>query len=185
VCGGAAGGLPAGGTVFRVRRAAGSGALAYDFRAVTDADLALLDGWHHQPHVREWWGAPEPFPPEDLSDPRLALMIVGLRGTEFAFMQDYDVHGWEGHHFAYLPPGARGIDQFIGVPELLGQGHGPAFIRQRVTELFAAGAPAIGTDPHPGNLRAIKAYAKAGFQVVGPEEETEWGRVIRMEAWRP
>jgi aminoglycoside 6'-N-acetyltransferase len=52
-------------------------------------------------------------------------------------------------------------------------------------ELFAAGAPAIGTDPHPENLRAIRAYEKAGFRVVSPAEETKWGRVIRMEAWRP
>jgi aminoglycoside 6'-N-acetyltransferase len=159
------------------------GAREYRFRSATADDLPLLDRWHRQPHVQEWWGEPELMSAEDLADPHVAIMIVELGGTPFAYMQDYDVHGWEGHHFGYLPTGARGIDQFIGEAGLLGQGHGPAFIRQRVGELFAAGAPAVGTDPHPKNARAVAAYRKAGFRIVGPEEYTEWGRVIRMEAW--
>ena len=63
----------------------------------------------------------------------------------------------------YLPPGSRGIDQSIGVPELLGRGHGSAFIRQFIEGKLASGAPRIVTDPDPGNARAIRAYEKAGF----------------------
>jgi aminoglycoside 6'-N-acetyltransferase len=66
---------------------------------------------------------------------------------------------------------------------MVGRGHGSAFIRQRVQEMFAAGVPAVATDPHPENARAIAACRKAGFRVAGPEEDSEWGRVIRMEAW--
>jgi aminoglycoside 6'-N-acetyltransferase len=157
----------------------------YRFRAATPGDLDLLDRWLFQPHVREWWGDPAPFDPEDLGDPRVTMRVVEHCGTPFAYMQDYDVHGREGHHFGYLPDRSRGIDQFIGEPGMIGLGHGPAFIRQRVMELFAGGAPAIATDPHPKNARAIAAYAKAGFRVTGPEEDTEWGRVVRMECWRP
>jgi aminoglycoside 6'-N-acetyltransferase len=62
---------------------------------------------------------------------------------------------------------------------------GTAFIAERVLALFAEGAPAVGTDPHPDNARAIAAYRKVGFAVVGGPEETEWGRVVRMEMWRP
>jgi aminoglycoside 6'-N-acetyltransferase len=83
--------------------------LAYRFRAATVADLGLLDRWHHEPHVREWWGQPEPFAVEDLADPRVSVMIVELDGAPFAYMQDYDVHGWDGHHFGYLPVGSRGV----------------------------------------------------------------------------
>lgn len=156
----------------------------YRFRVATPDDLDLLDSWRRQPHVQDWWGDPEPFEVGDLADPRVTVMIVECDGKPLAYMQDYDVHGWAGHHFGYLPAGSRGIDQFIGPPGMVGLGHGPAFIRQRLGELFAAGAPAIGTDPHPSNARAIAAYEKAGFRVVGPEEDTQWGRVIRMEAWR-
>jgi aminoglycoside 6'-N-acetyltransferase len=159
-------------------------ACPYRFRLVTPDDLDLLESWLGQPHVQEWWGDTEPFSAEDLADLRVAMMIVECDGVPFAYMQDYDVHGWTGHHFGYLPAGSRGIDQFIGEPGMIGRGHGPAFIRQRAGELFAAGAPAIGTDPDPKNARAIAAYVKAGFKVVGPEEDTEWGRVVRMEARR-
>jgi aminoglycoside 6'-N-acetyltransferase len=147
-------------------------------------DVDLLESWRRQPHVREWWADPDADDPDDLADPHVTVMIVECDGKPFAYMQDYDVHGWEGHHFGYLPQGSRGIDQFIGEPGMIGLGHGSAFIRQRVMELFAAGAPAIGTDPHPKNARAIAAYKKAGFRIVGPEEDTEWGRVIRMEVWQ-
>ncbi len=157
----------------------------YRFRPATLEDAALIFSWRHTAPVRAWWGDPEPLLAEDLADPRIAIHIVEHAGRPFAYLQDYDVHGWDGHHFAYLPPGARGIDQFIGVPEMLGQGHGTAFLRQRVADLFAAGAPAIGTDPHPDNARAIAAYRKVGFHIAGPAEETEWGRVVRMELWRP
>ena len=176
--GGAAGRVSAGRAVFRVRA-------RYRFRLATAADLDLLDLWLRQPQVREWWGEPEAFAAEDLADPRVTVMIVEGDGRPFAYMQDYDVHGWKGHHFGYLPKGSRGIDQFIGEPDMLGLGHGTAFIAQRMRELFAAGAPVIGTDPHPRNARAIAVYQKVGFRIVGPEEETEWGRVVRMEAGRP
>ena len=40
--------------------------------------------------------------------------------------------------------------------------------------------PAIGTDPHPDNARAIRAYEKAGFVGRG-EALTDWGPAILME----
>jgi aminoglycoside 6'-N-acetyltransferase len=155
----------------------------YHFRRAKAEDLRLILRWQSLPHVQDWWGEPEALTAEDLAGPKFRVMLVEWQGRPFAYMQDYDVHAWPGHHFGYLPEGARGIDQFIGPEDMLGQGHGTAFIRQRMAELFAEGAPVIGTDPHPRNARAIAVYRKAGFKVTGPEEETEWGRVVRMEAW--
>lgn len=157
----------------------------YQFRPAAAEDTGLVLRWQSLPHVRQWWGAPETLTAADLADPRCRVMIVAWRGRPFAYIQDYDVHGWPDHHFAYLPPGARGIDQFIGPEDMLGLGHGTALVRQRIGQLFAEGAPVVGTDPHPQNARAIAAYRKAGFTPAGPEEETAWGRVVRMEAWRP
>jgi aminoglycoside 6'-N-acetyltransferase len=62
--------------------------------------------------------------------------------------------------------GARGIDQFFGEVELIGQGHGTAFIRLFVESLFKTGAPRVVTDPNPRNSRAIRAYAKADFKEI-------------------
>jgi aminoglycoside 6'-N-acetyltransferase len=76
------------------------------------------------------------------------------------------------------------MDQYIGEPDMLDRGHGSVFLRQQCDRLFAAGVPAIGTDPHPDNHRAIRAYEKAGFVTASEPVETRWGRAILMERWR-
>ena len=158
----------------------------YLFRRVEQADLPLLRAWRVQPHVAEWWGLPEAEDPaETRADPRVAMWIVEHEGRPFAYAQDYGPHDWPDHPFAHLPRGARGIDEFIGEPDMLGKGHGSAFVRAHCDRLFAAGAPAIGTDPHPDNQRAILAYRRAGFAVVGGPLGTRWGRALPMEQWRP
>ncbi|RGP39098.1 N-acetyltransferase [Pseudotabrizicola alkalilacus] len=152
----------------------------YSFRKVALGDLDLLMAWQSSPHVQKWWGAQEPYTAADLADPRVARWIVSYDARPFGFMQDYSVHGWENHHFAHLPKGARGIDQFIGDPDMIGVGHGPAFIRTRLQALFDAGAPVIATDPHPDNAQAIAAYKKLGFEPSGPAQETRWGLILPM-----
>ena len=156
----------------------------YIFRKANMEDLALLTRWQLQPHVQLWWGDDEPYDEEEINDRRVARWIVETDGIPFAFMQDYTVHGWEEHHFSQLPKGSRGIDQYIGEPEMIGLGHGSAFIAARVQSLFATGAPIIATDPHPDNERAIAVYQKVGFEVSGPPEETEWGLILPMQAKR-
>ncbi|MFN3663917.1 GNAT family N-acetyltransferase [Yoonia sp.] len=156
----------------------------YTFRKVALSDLALLRSWQSHPHVREWWDTDEPYSEQDLADSRVARRIVSQDARPFAFMQDYTVHGWDDHHFAHLPKGARGIDQYIGDPAMLGQGHGTAFIRQRIQTLFDQGAPMIATDPHPRNARAIAVYTTLGFTPIGPEQVTPWGLILPMVARR-
>lgn len=154
----------------------------YSFRPVTPDDFGLLADWHAQPHVRRWWDNTEPMSKQKLADPRVRRWIVSTSDSPFAYMQDYRVHGWEDHHFFGLPPGSRGIDQFIGVPGMIGQGHGPAFISERLLVLFKEGAPIVATDPHPDNAHAIAAYKKAGFHEFGAPRETPWGRILPMKA---
>jgi aminoglycoside 6'-N-acetyltransferase len=144
----------------------------------------MVLGWLETPAVREWWvdadGQPsDPFDEDDLNDPRVTMWIVCYRDRPFAFMQDYDPHAWPDHHLGFLPPGSRGIDQFIGEPDMIGRGHGSTFVRSHVDTLLAGKAPAVGTDPSPYNSRAIRAYEKAGF-VRQTETETQWGRCLLM-----
>jgi aminoglycoside 6'-N-acetyltransferase len=157
----------------------------YSFRRMTRADLAMIRRWLDAPAVREWWidadGKPAaPIEADDLAAPAVAMWIVSFDDRPFAFMQDYDPHAWAGHHFAHLPPRSRGIDQFIGEPDMIARGHGSAFIRARVDTLLADGVPAVGTDPHPDNARAIRAYEKAGF-LATEVRSTAWGRCLLME----
>lgn len=158
---------------------------SYDLRPVRAADIALLRSWRRLPHWVRWWGPPE----EDefcdlLDDPEVRPWIVECDGRPFAYAQDYDPHAWRGHHFGHLPPGSRGIDQSIGEPDMLDQGHGSAFVRRHCELLLGEGAPVIGTDPHPNNARAIRAYEKAGFVVTGGPVDTPWGLSLLMERRR-
>lgn len=156
--------------------------MTYAFRLMTADDLPQVNGWIAGPEVAAWWE--DPIDPEDLHEADTRLWIVQLDGADFAYLQDYDPHAHPGHHFAHLPPDSRGMDQFIGRPELIGRGHGSAFIRTFVDRLFAEGAPAVGTDPDPTNARAIRAYEKAGFVAVGAPRNTEWGFCQLMERRR-
>jgi aminoglycoside 6'-N-acetyltransferase len=157
---------------------------AYLFRPAARADLPLLRRWRRHAHVTRWWGPAEVEDPEEiLADPRVAMWIVEHDGRPFAYAQDYSPHDWDAHPLAYLPPGSRGIDQYVGEPSMMGRGHGSAFVREHCDRLFAAGAPAIGTDPHPDNASAICAYEKAGFSVASGPLDTRWGRAILMERW--
>ena len=152
--------------------------MSYSFRPMTAGDLPLARRWLATPDVARWWDDPAVLA-EALHDPHVTTWVVSHAGRPFAYLQDYDPHAWPGHHFGFLPPGSRGIDQFIGEPAMIGRGHGSAFIRAHVEQLFAQGAPAVGTDPDPNNARAVRAYEKAGF-VAGEVQDTEWGLSLLM-----
>ena len=161
----------------------------YHFEKVKIAHLPMIHRWLETPAVRQWWidaeGKPaDPIQADDLAAPSIDMWIVSLRGRPFAFMQDYDPHASQGHHFGHLPLRSRGIDQFIGDPDMIGRGHGPSFIRARLDALFDGGVPAVGTDPHPENAYAIRAYEKAGFCKT-EIRETAWGRCQLMERHSP
>lgn len=139
----------------------------YDFRAVTEADLPLLQRWLGLPHWREWWGEAG----EEIDGIREAMdsvecepLIVELGGKPIAYLQCYDPHLEDDHPYQDQPFGTLGIDLSVGPAEMLGQGHGSAMLRQFVDELFGEGTPRVVIDPHPDNLRAIRAYEKAGFR---------------------
>jgi aminoglycoside 6'-N-acetyltransferase len=138
----------------------------YVFRSLSDGDLALVKRWLATPDVVRWWGEPAEqyaLVSGDLDHPDMDQFIVTLDDRAFGYIQCYALSSWHqglGTH----PSRTRGIDQFIGEPEMIGRGHGSGFIRQFVEGLLASGIPRVVTDPDPQNGRAVRAYAKAGFQ---------------------
>lgn len=138
----------------------------YQFSPMTRTDLPLLRRWLATPEVTRWWGEPEEqlaLVRDDLAEPAMAQFIVHCDGRPFGYLQCYDLAVWCDPAFGVQPRGTRGIDQFIGEPDMLGRGHGTALIRRFLTMRFTDGTPRIVTDPDPGNLRAIRCYEKAGF----------------------
>jgi aminoglycoside 6'-N-acetyltransferase len=154
----------------------------YVFRPMSAVDLPMVRDWLAAPHVTAWWGDPEEqfaLISEDLDHPAMDQFIVALDERPFAYLQCYDPTAWPSHGFGSFPDGTRGIDQFIGEPDMLDRGHGSAFIRGFVDNLFAAGTPRVLTDPSPDNARAVKAYDKAGFGKQGLVNTPD-GRALLM-----
>ncbi|MGQ0686277.1 GNAT family N-acetyltransferase [Bradyrhizobium sp.] len=137
----------------------------YLFRAMTTADLPMIARWLAQPHVREWWGDPAEqyaLVSGDLDEPAMDQFIVSTGGSDLGYIQCYDLTDWNSG-FGPHPAGTRGIDQFIGEPDMVDRGHGSSLIRAFVDGRLAGGTPRLVTDPDPENARAIRAYEKAGF----------------------
>jgi len=138
----------------------------YVFHPMSAADLALIRRWLETPEVVRWWGQPDEqyaLVSGDLDHPDMDQFIVALDEHPFGYIQCYPLSTWN-QGFGSHPPATRGIDQFIGVSDMIGRGHGSGLIRQFVETLLAKGIPRVVTDPDPDNRRAVRAYAKAGFQ---------------------
>jgi aminoglycoside 6'-N-acetyltransferase len=137
----------------------------YVFRPMSTDDLPMIRRWLETPEVTRWWGAPDEqyaLVSGDLDHPDMDQFIVALDDQPFGYIQCYALSTWN-QGFGAHPANTRGIDQFIGIPDMIGRGHGSGFIRQFVDGLLASGTPRVVTDPDPDNGRAISAYAKAGF----------------------
>jgi aminoglycoside 6'-N-acetyltransferase len=138
----------------------------YAFQPMTSDDLPTIRRWLETPEVVRWWGDPDEqyaLVSSDLDHPDMDQFIVAVNDHLFGYIQCYALSTWN-QGFGPQPLATRGIDQFIGEPGIIGRGHGSAFIRQFGDTLLASGIPRIVTDPDPENVRAVRAYAKAGFQ---------------------
>ena len=156
--------------------------MTYAFRRMTVADLRRVNGWIVRPHVAPWWD--DPLDTADLLQPDHRLWLIEQGDRPFAFVQDYDPHAAPGHPFAHLPPGSRGVDAFVGEADMLGAGHGCALLRAFADRLFAEGAPVAGADPRPDNVRAVRAFQRAGF-APGEVRDTAWGPALLMTRHAP
>jgi aminoglycoside 6'-N-acetyltransferase len=142
-------------------------ALQYQFRPMSAEDLPMVRRWLETPHVAQWWHDPDTqfaLVSEDLDHPAMDQFVVTADDGPFAYLQCYDPTAWSDNGLGAHPLGTRGIDQFIGEPDMVDQGHGSALIRSFVDGLLKTGTPRVVTDPDPENIRAVRAYEKAGFQ---------------------
>jgi aminoglycoside 6'-N-acetyltransferase len=139
---------------------------AYAFHPMARDHLPMIRRWLETPDVMRWWGDPDEqygLVSGGLDHPDMDQFIVALGDQMFGYIQCYALSSWN-QGFGPQPQATRGIDQFIGEPQMIGRGHGSSFIRQFADGLLASGIPRIVTDPDPENARAIGAYVKAGFQ---------------------
>src|SRR5947209_4583683 len=123
--------------------------MEYRFRPTASTDLPMIQRWLALPHVRQWWGDPQQqyaLVSGDLDEPAMDQYVVSAAGGDFGYIQCYDLTAWNSG-FGTHPTGTRGIDQFIGEPDMIERGHGSALIRCFVDGCLKNGIPRIVTDP--------------------------------------
>lgn len=148
-----------------------------DFRPVVASDYRLLATWLALPHMRQWWGDPD----EELGfirdmvegrdSSRPFLIMLGDRPVgyiQYWFIGHHQNAQWASDNpwLMELPDEAIGVDLSIGEPELLSAGIGSTALRGFVALLRREGHETIIIDPDPRNLRAVRAYQKAGFRPI-------------------
>lgn len=72
------------------------------------------------------------------------------------------------------------VVEWWGDPDMIGAGHGGVFLRRLATRLRDGGAPVVAIDPDEDNLRARRAYARAGFVGDGLVETGEGPAVLML-----
>jgi len=149
-------------------------------RPTTDDDLDLLAGWLADPEVYRWWEG-RPLSREEVADlytgrrrPEVEPFVIEADGVPVGYLQC-----WRGTETS------GGIDLFL-VPDARGQGLGPDAARAASSFLLdQRGWTEVTVDPVVDNLRAIRAFERAGFTPEGEEIDGETGkRVLRMVARR-
>ena len=134
------------------------------FRPLAATDMSLFHEWLTRPHVEEWWGAADPM--AEVAEFYAASItetvpqwcyIAELNGEPTGFIQSYTPAAFheDGWWLEEHDPNVRGIDQFLGNANQLGQGLGTAMVRAFVARLFRDDATVtrIQTDPSPDNAR--------------------------------
>jgi RimJ/RimL family protein N-acetyltransferase len=149
------------------------------FVPVEPAHYPVLGAWLNAPHIREWWGDPE----EELGFIRDMVegrdttrpFLITLDGAPVGYIQYWRI----GHHqnetwvkdhpwLLELSPETIGVDLSIGEADKISQGLGSAALSAFVRKLIGEGHRSIIIDPDKNNLRAVRAYTKAGFRPVPP-----------------
>ena len=127
----------------------------------------LLERWLRSPHVARWWGA---------ADLHLRTLWQRSKDTHALITADGRLVGYlcwqrpsreelEAAQLTDLPEDLVDIDILIGEPDYLGCGVGPKALTVLLARLHSEGVRFAGMATSISNLRAIRAFEKAGFSL--------------------
>lgn len=131
-----------------------------------EEDVDLLARWFACPDFVEHWGA-VPISRDEVAEkyvgrrrPRVESFLVLAQGTPVGYAQYWHADGTEG-----------GIDMVLA-PDARGRGLGPDAARALLAHVGGTlGWRRVTVDPERGNVRAVRAWEKAGFRQVSGEAE--------------
>jgi len=177
---------------------ASDGGLAIRRLRDDDADYALLVRWRSMPHVREWWDPDDPPPTLDeirshygpRTDPSRSTTacVIELAGGPVGYVQFYrwadEITGGPDDMDIPLDDDPWGLDIMIGEPDLAGTGIGSRTVALLCDSLHRErGATTVLLDTELANLRAQRAYEKAGFRKVRHILDTDTRDGERVWCW--
>jgi aminoglycoside 6'-N-acetyltransferase len=148
-------------------------------RPMRDAaeEYERLAAWRNLAHVREWWDPDDPpmtvesaveeYGPDVAGRTATRAAVIEVDGESIGFLQFYPWAAYQQELVdigVEVPAGAWGLDIFIGEPRWLGRGIGSRAVRMLCDRLIRdEGATAVAFGVEKGNLRARRAYEKAGL----------------------
>ncbi len=152
-----------------------------------EEDLPLARRWLLEPHVRRWWHDDpneRDYPEGTIRDwlPRLRgedateLYVISLDERPIGMIQSYRLQDEPEYvtEIGEVDEPAISVDLFIGLPELIGKGHGPALLRvfvRNALRRYDVDYCVIG--PARANVAAIRAYEKAGSRYLREYREDD------------
>ena len=165
-------------------------------RLLHEDDLPHLLQWLADPRVLEFYeGRDTTWPADRIREhffgppdhnAEFIRVAICLDGTPVGYGQLYQLYGPLFEEYAYPDPGqpVYAMDQFLGVPELWGQGVGTRYVRL-VTDFLVnlRGAVAVLLDPRKANTRAVRCYEKAGYRIVGELPAHELHEGTWQDCW--
>jgi len=140
------------------------------FRLFREEDFSPLLAWFRAPHVARWWPVPE-------SDAAVAAKYLPrIRGEESVYMYAILLDAVPIGMAQICPvdqlhgtiPDACSLDLLIGDTSFINRGLGPRVIDAFVAaEIFEhRGFSICLADPHEDNQRSVRAFEKAGFELL-------------------
>lgn len=169
------------------------------FRPMNEDDLGLMLKWLTDERVLEFYdGRDQKYTQETIrerytkqrADGRYRV-IIEYDAVPIGYAQIYQVQGELFHEYHYPKTDEKifAMDQFIGETECWNMGIGTEYCKVACQYLQTEmGADRVILDPRKNNPRAIRAYQKAGFEIIKelPEHELHEGKkedCVLME-WR-
>lgn len=149
--------------------------MSFDYQPVLKSDLPLIYGWLARPHIAEWIhgdglqntlnGLKNFVEGQPTAG---AYWVAHLNETPFAFLisSKRDINEPELAAISLAGNCTVGLDIFIGDVNMTGKGFGALLIKDFLLTNFPNATDFV-IDPEATNSRAIRAYEKVGFQIVG------------------
>ena len=129
-------------------------------RLSTPADAETITAWLAQEQVHRWWGGA----PVALEQVRAKYTGTRLPGVAVYVIER--AHAPIGLIQAWQEGARCGLDMFLAAGAQ-GRGIGPVVARALAEELTVRGWRPLTVDPAVGNVRAVRAWRRAGFVATG------------------